>query len=818
MPRRALFLIVLFALCAARAHAQGTGGLLPDPISTADLIEWFEDLDATKDQRASILALHDAYLVKCKNLREGRIQALLDLEKVAHPTNPIGILGDERDLQRFVRELESINAEIERLDDQFMAEVANALSDEAGCERAMEARQGARLLSDPIAQWWLSPFRYPEIGELAAAAKVTDEETELIDPLVREYERALAGELKRLINMAHEHLLEYRRALREAGMNYDPKHERGGARQEEQLAIWMSRNEKPAAQGTRIAQLRAEYIRKAATALPVDAGHRYRLAFNSGGGAYMHHDGAQHRLDRQFDMLLARDDMSPGDTARIVEMRDEYHRRWARLHDEMMNAKVETYGGATWFSNADAATRQDTHLRWTDEWVARCQALADETHAAIGGVIGSDLAAEMTAAYDRWLEERRAQNRVNEPNEILMRSPARRGMDQLQFLPPQITRADFDMYAAALDLSEDQRQSAQNLLNEYLDALRDLAANALDGLYRSTAWTENPETGVLEPPSFSEYQRVEANRERMRQAMDALHERLLRDLGSLVESEAADRLAIIEFHREARSLAEYQSSLVADWAGYTEVQANIIDAILAASLPEASRQRALAIAVEYAAELRSRWQAHLSAQQRQLLENERAMIDLAPYNARKATVEEILHSEPARRTRAFMDTVLAARDEVIDLNRAVLAEIEAALPEHQANTLRLSYLREAYPALFVDPTFDEMLIPRAMALAGITDEQKLELAVIEWDHAQGYTDLSMQMCEILRQSPEQGMWGSSNTLEVFNDRKTRQEQVDRLRFYRNELNHRARLKVQDILTPEQWAVLTSESVTVPEAR
>lgn len=108
MLRRALFVVVLVALVAPRSFAQGTGGLLPDPISTGDLIEWFEDLNATAEQRAAILALHDEYLVKCRELREGRIEALLNKDREVWATSFPGALIVRSELADFLRERSSL--------------------------------------------------------------------------------------------------------------------------------------------------------------------------------------------------------------------------------------------------------------------------------------------------------------------------------------------------------------------------------------------------------------------------------------------------------------------------------------------------------------------------------------------------------------------------------------------------------------------------------------------------------------------------------------------------------------------------------------
>ncbi len=817
MHLRAIALLLAIALTGFSVAAQGTSYLLPDPISTGELIQWFDEFAATRDQRAAVLILHDAYLAQMKSLREGRIQTLLDLEKKSQAINVIGYLAEENDLRRFVRQLESIQSEIKRLDGTFLDGLDGSLSgaDDADIERLRDHREHARLNGDFLSRWWLPDFYLTDLQPIAAAAKLTEEETEIVDHHLREFERSLTVEWQRLVEIAHDHILVYRDALDEAGMRHDPDHIQGGAIQEEQLRIWSTMREEPGDQARRVLRLREAFVREAAAALPIDAGHRYRVAYlRSGASRVSRHDREVYRLDKELEDYLKRTDVSEDDRTRLIEIRDRYHEQWAPLADEMQEATIECYGGMTFVWSEELRVRQVKFQEWSAAWAERCRLLAERTRAAITGAIGPERTAEMTAAYERWVEELRAKNTGNESDQILLRSPAYRySQTQVEFLPLQVARADFDLYAARLQLSEDQLESARARFDQYLTDLRALAERELEGLYRQVGWNPDPETGVAIPPPFEEFERAVANRERMIEEMNALHSTLLRDLTSLTDDPVTqDAIAVVELHRDARTLAECESPFIDQWSGYTEVRANTIDAIFAADVPHESRDKALTIAVLHGDDLRAQWMRHFEAQRQQQFENERGTRDMAPLRERNAPVEEYLASEPYARMAAAADAVIETRNAVIEANRAILAEIQTVLPAREGVALRLAYLREAYPSLFSDQTFDPTLIPRAMSLKGITDAQKIELAVIEWDHAQPFTDLSMEMCEILRHAPTQGMAGSSDWIEVGNDRKDRQDQVECLRFYRTELNHRARLKVQDALTEEQWEMLTTETV------
>src|SRR5262245_10801263 len=65
-------------LPAARASAQGTSGLLPNPISGRDLDAWSSQLGLSSEQRRALEPMHEQYLDQYRQLRDNEIQKYLE--------------------------------------------------------------------------------------------------------------------------------------------------------------------------------------------------------------------------------------------------------------------------------------------------------------------------------------------------------------------------------------------------------------------------------------------------------------------------------------------------------------------------------------------------------------------------------------------------------------------------------------------------------------------------------------------------------------------------------------------------------------------
>src|SRR5688572_3305899 len=69
---------LLWALLGgSRAAAQGTFGMLPDPIGTVELMKYADRLNLSAQQRSAFQSMHDQYKQEFRTLRDGEIADFL---------------------------------------------------------------------------------------------------------------------------------------------------------------------------------------------------------------------------------------------------------------------------------------------------------------------------------------------------------------------------------------------------------------------------------------------------------------------------------------------------------------------------------------------------------------------------------------------------------------------------------------------------------------------------------------------------------------------------------------------------------------------
>lgn len=151
-------LLLLLGYClfpSGRAQAQGTMGQLPGPMSSEELHQHLgRFLEFDIDEALSMGALHAAYLVEFKELRDGRIAAFIES---AQDLDSGGAMPDIRKVRKFVDQQTALQTSIRKLDDRLFSQVGELFSAEAmfQLERARNSRARIRARSGISAQMGL---------------------------------------------------------------------------------------------------------------------------------------------------------------------------------------------------------------------------------------------------------------------------------------------------------------------------------------------------------------------------------------------------------------------------------------------------------------------------------------------------------------------------------------------------------------------------------------------------------------------------------------------------------------------------------------
>jgi len=195
--RLASFVLILAtALCfAAPAHAQGTSGQVPDPMSAVELSQLMNlYVHPTKEQGVAIEGLHDGYRERFRLLRENEIEHFLTKTKAMQ-----GGMPKKEQIEEFTRSYDRVNKQIAQVDDSFFDGVVTLMGEERriSVQRARDARSRTRS-NGGMLRGLMSEYPSVDLSAIALEMGLTPEELATIDPMLAIYEQNLTASIKDL--------------------------------------------------------------------------------------------------------------------------------------------------------------------------------------------------------------------------------------------------------------------------------------------------------------------------------------------------------------------------------------------------------------------------------------------------------------------------------------------------------------------------------------------------------------------------------------------------------------------------------------------
>src|SRR5688500_14558642 len=111
---------------ARGAIAQGTSGILPNPITTHELKGYADRLKLSDQQRQAAEAIHDQYKQEFRALRQGEIATFLKEMRSLQ-----GNVMPKRDvMETFMKKMDLLNGRVATLDSRMFDQMQTILTDE----------------------------------------------------------------------------------------------------------------------------------------------------------------------------------------------------------------------------------------------------------------------------------------------------------------------------------------------------------------------------------------------------------------------------------------------------------------------------------------------------------------------------------------------------------------------------------------------------------------------------------------------------------------------------------------------------------------
>jgi len=784
------------------ARAQGTSSLLPDPITTADLLVYMDRVGLSRQQEMAVEQLHDQYRSDFRQLREGEIERLMsqmrDLQGARTGMPP------KEDLEAFVEGMERVSVLIRDVDERFFAQVQVLLDadQQRRLARVRLARERDRLAGQEQFAMMLGG-RPADLVEVTESIELSAAARERIDPILAGYESELTTLYREFSKASTRMYLDMFDALEDIGYSeealQDPEQATELMRQMQEIFMEITTNLRR--QGVEMRELNQRTIDRLAAVLdpvPREALHAAYYPRDYQSVAVAWQQGTPTYLD-----ALRLEELTEEQTERL----EAFDAAFRSERDRLVRAVVEATDdqvlqGTVFFGGNGGSEELGDRLGELGSWI-------QEQRPIIAERLQEILSPEQFRQTQMLVAERPQPDRPRDPLEAAGLTTLRsleplvqQGVDA--FLPPAVSASIVHRLADWLELGDDDRL----VIGEIHDGYREAYAEAEAGVRRRL---RELRTGIYSDPARIEQEDLPTGeaavaamlevRRTARERFDALDAELFGDLAVALEGE--DAMALVEMLRRSRR-SEVVNRGQQQWGTRSrDPEIDLADLAAGMRMPlEVRADLALALrgyqerleglmADRYQArmatdEARERWSARMIAQQREGADQaELAAQGILEYQARVR--------EPQERERALTR-------QVIDLNRATMALLARTIGSDRAAEFQRRYRELAFPTVHDDPLAADDYLDTALGFGDLTPGQRDELRELRAGYEPRYDELSRAMEEICRQ--ELGI-GEGGTPEQWQEFSRLNDALTRSAFERRELSSRTLRRLRQILSPEQ---------------
>jgi hypothetical protein len=829
MARTLALLVVALVAFAGRAHAQGTFGQLPDPISGPEMTKLSRlYVQPTPQQEESIEALHDSYKERFKVLREGDIERFLrDMQKLQGS----GMLPSKEDFDSYLRGYERVQRQVEDLDNSLFEGIVALVGEDRrpAVQRARDARARTRSTMGMTAgMFGQSPNA--DLSEVILEVVKDPAARAAVDPALVVYEQRLTSLTRDLHESAIEGSKKMIEALRAAGL--------GEMTQEEMMKNPEKMQEIMEAVQRAMAEAMSGVVRKAGdmkeysgstlrTLLPqLPEMDRRRVRHLYISRAHPEIGGDPNGVERIF--LWARRTAGLDNQAKALA--EEAYRTWVSsddaLVDQALKAAEASRPPMDFTGASEEAQALTTKLREIAEKRATAAARAVDS---IRTVLGEERAKRVLEALT---------SLSNDPFEDQSDPLADAGegsgsvgigASASPIEPPSamermgnmdgsmIELAAIEQAADCVGLEEYKRVIARTIHADYakrwndeLLPMRERAAEAA-----RSRWTFGANGSAEEKPGGADAY-FQARRDALTKQGE-LDDRCLQDLAAGLGEPGQPLVALVTLERVE---ACRRFNRVNDFRafGVNESQVNFGSLICDASLSAEERSAAVGAAALHAAELLK--QARLAQATGLDLEREQEALwrtyqaDAARDSAEEGEGEAAARTpspEAAMRVQREQQRIAARQAAVArtvaSAETALWNAVLGAVPEQRRTELADARERARFPGIFDNPRSAQVYLDKALQLSDLADDQRPKVQALADRYRTDHMALCRRMIpsadELAAEPPTsedmremQAYW--QKQMEIANRR-------EKLRFERDELSQRTVAQLRRLLNEVQVA-------------
>ncbi len=826
-------------LPAGQAQAQGTSGLLPNPISGRDFDAWASQLHLTGEQRQAIDAIHQQYLEQYRQLREKEIEKYLqDVGgmiggvwgrgrggELRPPPGPggggpgrgMGMMGlDRAAIESSLANLDRIMANIRALDEGLFDQAQPVLDDTqaANLPRVRQARERTRYRSGGTRMvGFVNEAARVDLSAVYARLELPESERQATDPLMAQYESRLSAETRALYDATTRVFLRVIETLEAQGFQLNNLFQEGQDPRtmfQAMRAAWDEALAKPRETAAEISDLNRSTVRRVGEFMSPEHAALLRDRYLRRAYPEVPPSRSSEGL-RGYQAVLAQE--LPADLrASLSASAIDFRARRDAIVDEMMNVIDKQRNSWTPMGGGPGRRNREEALAPFRE---RLDALDESALEALYAMVGPDHAQVARAAAAAAADEDTTESAATGGpggwgTSAAAGGEAPPGGGPDDFLPQPITRGDIRAYRKRLELAEKDWFILETLHEEYVASFDAIRQNEIEPLRDA----EEAIRGEGEPATPAKVAEAYELRARALDSIRQLDAAFFADVKSLVPAEREPQVRRMALARERAvyNRGDDGGEMYGfgggrgprlQWMARGRSRESgvdlgvIVDGFeLSAEDREASDKVVLDYEVAAAEGFRTLYDAALRL---------RHEVDrLRAERMQRQPGEDGQRQGRARFEgfRQLMETqgreVETARNSMAELNRTTLEALAGALPEH-AQALRDEYQRQSFPQVYDDSRGAGRYLTAALELPELTTEQTARLQSIVAAFMPADRTLADQLAGIYAASADTG-GDPAQGWRIMADRRNKIEVIE---FDRRELSSRALRQLREALTEEQ---------------
>ena len=813
--------VLLVGLTLAQSRptfAQGTTGILPDPISTYELKGYADRLKLSPQQRLAADAMHDQYKQDFRALRQGEIAAFMK-DMMAMQGN---VMPKREVMESFMKRMDLLQGRIATLDSRLFDQLQTILTDEqmAMMGRVRLARQRARYSANQM--MWMTGNRAADLSEIVLGMEIPAEHAAAIDSTLSGYEGRLTSSMAKLYDATSNMIMKIFDTMEEKGFTEqdmsDPENMQkfGEAMQQ----IWKDLMLQAVEAAADLSDVNQRTYRSLASALPEEKARELRNAYYT--QAFPEAAFALADETMRFTEALKLESLTAEQRDALTAARIDLQQKLDRVADDVVKLIEEQRKNFSPFDFNSESMQE--HYRKIQEYQKKVEDTRASAKELLTTILGEEqaqqvekaavaqaskaaggLSSVMRAAMEK-AEAARVDAADAEANQYLDDATSiQQAWTGDQFVAPPISRNELKRYAEILKIADDQQELLTQLHATYLENFKKVQETEIAALTKAvqSMWTFNIETQTTTAPTDASLDATEKARRAAIDAVARVDELFFADVQlALLDDKVTPDLQRVRLMRERERLNRGTEHM---WAMAGRVGENRIDLssfLQKQPLSESDRAARAADLLEYEqaamALFRERFDAALAmqhAQDRWQIEMQRAQSENENQFKVASRYQEIL-GEPSKR-------VSQASNAIVKLNREWIEKILAKLPSDTSAMVRQAYNRAAFPNVYNDPLALELQLNEAAKLPDLGPEQVRRVNEIAGDYRPAYTNLCEQMAEVSASGSMPSFAMGMDDSDAWKQWQERREALASLRFDRDELCMRTINRLKAILSEDQ---------------